>query len=505
MLRDRTSAGPGRRAIGLLVLLIAASGVLAIVNLDTRVVIDDPWHSIAPYRLASLGSLSDPVTWPGEFAEHHLLTRPVYNLLLAGTFQLAGLGVEQGRLLSIVFAALTVIGAFLLAREWYDDRVAWVSALLLSANNLLFLSARTVRPETLLCAAAVFTLFFYFRGRRTGSVWAFAGAGVVSGLGALAHPNMVLVVAAVGLIELVDSGPSRFLRERGLWIYAAAVGFVCAPFVAYVVVLDGPNDFQNFATQYMLQGRSRSLSGWEGVLASLRGELGRYATYASFPYRTAQVLLEVVALGFLARRWAPADRRVWLVILTSVVLFAAIISNKSVRYLAVLVPFMSIAVAAAANEISARFPLRVPASGRFGLTAGGALVAGYFALNFVGNVGLLATTTETRYYEVFEPMREAVPADAVIYGSFVPWFLFADNEYYACGRHSVDDILDEVGPDVLLWDESGYCNKWTPADEAQRLRDEIDRRGTHLSRIEHAYYGAFDVYRLGAEPEGGAQ
>ncbi|OHV35384.1 hypothetical protein BCD49_05135 [Pseudofrankia sp. EUN1h] len=130
-------------------------------------------------------------------------------------------------------AACWVIGAYLLARELFDDVwTALVAAVLLALSPLVLL--HTALPLAYACCAAVLTLAsaLLLRGARTGSRPALIGGGALVGFALLNRPyDVVLVMLPLVLfVAARQRRTPRRLLTRSAW---AALG--AAPLVAVLL------------------------------------------------------------------------------------------------------------------------------------------------------------------------------------------------------------------------------------------------------------------------------
>ncbi len=122
-----------------------------------------------------------------------LFMTPLYTLVLAATYQIAGVSLTTTRLVAAVSGSLTCVVLYLFLRSWYPLRRAIVAPLLLalsyfmlSYNRAGFTESFQLLPLTATAAAVVLST------RRPGWAWA---AGVLFVLGQLAKPSG----AALGL------------------------------------------------------------------------------------------------------------------------------------------------------------------------------------------------------------------------------------------------------------------------------------------------------------------
>jgi hypothetical protein len=170
---------------------------------------------------------------------------PVYPLLLAGAMKLLPFDydIPQGRILrryqpdlllgllnQVLFFALVLL-VFRLARTWFDEPVAWVSALVLAGSELLWRFTLSGLPVLLLMILFVLLLGCLSsveRGAREGTVSArrltllAAWAGALVGLGCLTRYGFGFLLVPV-LVFLIWFCPSRRIVFPAAAVLAFAV------------------------------------------------------------------------------------------------------------------------------------------------------------------------------------------------------------------------------------------------------------------------------------------
>ncbi|MEY2449267.1 MAG: mannosyltransferase, partial [Acidimicrobiaceae bacterium] len=127
----------------------------------------------------------------------------LYHVLLRG-WTVFGTSDFTLRLMSVVFAVLTVPALYAVARRLYDERIAGIAAAVLALNGLLLGYAHELRPYALAAFTATLATLFLLRaldepdrpGRWTAWV-------VAATFAALSHPFGGMIVVAHGIVLLV--------------------------------------------------------------------------------------------------------------------------------------------------------------------------------------------------------------------------------------------------------------------------------------------------------------
>jgi 4-amino-4-deoxy-L-arabinose transferase-like glycosyltransferase len=261
--------------------------------------------------------------------------------LAAAPFGYLARDAETGlRLLSVLSGAALVIPVYLIAKRLWGRRAAVFAGILvaLQPNLLAFSTSALTEPFyslLLLCAA-----FAFLRGMETGALRAFATAGALLALAALARPEAaVFLPLAAAAVLAGRGGPglrapfiSRLARAA---VVAALFAAVCVPYLTLIhaatgrwttgskaaVNLSSPVIWQDglareeYVYSLNAEGSARRIEeiGRENPLGVLWRERGAIAS--RYPGRfwagvrliphllTSPFLLILVPLGLFARRW----------------------------------------------------------------------------------------------------------------------------------------------------------------------------------------------------------
>lgn len=274
---------PARRATALqhiqflpaITAVAAAMHVLLCIGtlLTLRPWIDEAWHAVPGWTLATAGYLGTPAYYdrrvPG--IEHHTYwIMPVYPLLQAAWYQVAPFRLEAARALSVIFSVsgLLLWGSFLL-RMTADRWIAGLFVALLSVDYLLVNSGGFGRPDIVAFAFQAGALAAYAHWRERDLTRAMLLSQTCVVLSGMTHPNGgLLSFLALAIVTL--SLDRRRIEARHL--LAAAIPYAAGAVGWGSYILQSP---QTFFAQYGFQTGMR-FTGLLDPLQGIRDEATRY-------------------------------------------------------------------------------------------------------------------------------------------------------------------------------------------------------------------------------------
>jgi hypothetical protein len=361
-----------------------------------------------------------------------------------------------------------------------------------AVETMVFIAARTVRPEIYLAALEVVSLLFYFTARRDGRTSRFFVAGILTGIALWTHPNALLHAGAMGLLFLVDDR-SKLLLRKPFWVFAGGAVLAFLPYAVYVALNDAANGFAAFWAQLAGRPEEVAKSGW--IFASLRGEWGRFLEYTQFPYRVliVAVYLWVIVAGFRSKN--PILRRIILVCGVYFVLSVILLSNKTIVYSAAFLPLLGLIGGKVFDDVlprrSATGTVPSPRGGRFAV-----LLFVLLSLNEVGgSVYLLYKNRDCSYHRTITELQSAVPKGARVWGSITFWFGFSGQPYrtqYTFFR----DVASFQPEYLILGDREVWSGKAMWSDVRARAEALARERGQLVREISTHCYGDLRVYRI---------
>lgn len=236
----------------------------------------------AAMSLAFDGHLAVKSAGPGEDHESaYLYQMPGYIIVLAAVYKVAGVGLLQGRLLSL---ALACIALLLIWRcgNLISRRVALLSTTLVAVDPLLSSRARengydwmTLVALLGACCILLGTLEkVYISGTPRLSSRLFV-SGLLAAIATSSHVLGVCFVGACVVLLLVGPAPRAWRRYRVRNTATFLTGFVFGIFPVVLYIL---NHLQAFRSQFLFQVMHHKAHD-AGVVLWLRGEFDKYLQY----------------------------------------------------------------------------------------------------------------------------------------------------------------------------------------------------------------------------------
>lgn len=140
-----------------------------------------------------------PVDWEEGYL-NHFYAYPLLVLFDYGAFSLFGVGIIQLKLVPIVFSILTLIFIYLLVKDFYDERVAIISVILLGLNYTYLFYSRVAIPYIPMIFFLILSIFFFCKGKKNSFYYFISSFSVF--LAYLFHP-FALFFLPVGLISSI--------------------------------------------------------------------------------------------------------------------------------------------------------------------------------------------------------------------------------------------------------------------------------------------------------------
>ena len=329
---------------------------------------DEPWLAAASYKLATQGTYGSDLFAGYYGSDRHLYQMPVYSLLQAGVFKVAGLGVFQMRLLPVTFGLLLLLLVFVVGRQIAGPRVGLLAMLLLFGMRLtaVFLFpvwegtgiplldiARISRYDIAVPVFGLAGFWLFNRAEARPRPRLYLLVGVLIGLSSLSHLTGAFWLPALFMVMFYRRGWTLF-RQGTLYFMLGGFLLTWLPWLAYIA-----SGWADFLGQNLLVADRFDVLNPHFYLENLKYEYRRYrslipldvsGTWHVLPFGTAVAMVGIpLALAGMFRRneRRSGDRPFVLgvVLLIQGLLFALLLEKKVYSYLIALWPLATLALA----------------------------------------------------------------------------------------------------------------------------------------------------------------
>lgn len=244
----------------------------------------------------------------------------LYYFLLHGWMRLAGQTPVAVRMPSVLLGLGTVMGAWGLARELFDDRVALLAAAFTAGSPFLIAYSQETRMYALLGFWTVAALWAFLRATRKGRLGAWAAFTVCGALALYSHNLGFLTFAGLGLFVIAHAIAASFLphkegggvEQRRRWALAGktalaglGMALLFAPWLALV-----PSQFGKVEQSYWVTRPDFKALVQTLIVFSFDFENAIFPSGLIAPALFGVLLLLVVVIVQLFRYHAPRDHPV---------------------------------------------------------------------------------------------------------------------------------------------------------------------------------------------------
>jgi 4-amino-4-deoxy-L-arabinose transferase-like glycosyltransferase len=268
-------------SFGLVVAILAALTVVRLIGLKLSVV--DLFFDEAQYW-----------AWSRELAFGYFTKPPLLAWIIAGAEKLCGTSEACIRAPAPIFYFGTSLLIFAIARQLYDDGVAFFAALSVALTPGVAFSARIISTDVPLLFFWALALLAYLKLIGGGDRRWTIVLGVALGLGLLAKYAMLYFLLGIALAAWLDRDARRLLRKPDLWLALAIAALLVAPNIQWNIA-NGLATFRH--TGQNIQGTGLKLN----PLRALEFIGSQFAVFGP--------ILFAVLLGAMVRIASPAMRR----------------------------------------------------------------------------------------------------------------------------------------------------------------------------------------------------
>jgi 4-amino-4-deoxy-L-arabinose transferase-like glycosyltransferase len=179
-----------------------------------------------------------------DFFAFGVYTFPVASSLFQGwVMRFVGANLWGWRFASVLAGTFTVIPLYLLAREWFDRRVAVVAALLMITSPYYLSFARMGYNNSQSLFPVVLCLYFWSLGYKRASSLYYWLAGIAAGLGFYTYPaswlGLVTVISVMILFTLIRRIQVRQALPT-IMIFVTSITVTALPRIVYGASSDNP-------------------------------------------------------------------------------------------------------------------------------------------------------------------------------------------------------------------------------------------------------------------------
>lgn len=336
--------------------------LLYLFNLDKFPTIqnDENWFANPAYMLVVNGKLGTTLMYGLYNMQNFTYWQPpLYLLLLAVSFKLLGLGVVQGRIVSVFLGFMSMIFTYLLAKEYYNENVGIIAAALLTFNFLFLYASRTMRMEIAVVCFTLISVFVVTLALERSKMSYFFISGIFAMLASLSHPNGIITILIIFIVIFVYKysysnnilqSIRSFLKEKGIYIYSSALILTSIPYIIYISL-----NFSSFKEQFMFNIGTSVSSPINNILLEPTRYITDFYTWLSANVSTSPlgfdfifliiVFISLFGIIFAYKNKIFGDKVILSIFLSQIILFAVIVSHKSFLYVSIILPFWSILIA----------------------------------------------------------------------------------------------------------------------------------------------------------------
>lgn len=432
---------------------------------------DDNLFSNPAYILVTQGKLGTTLMYGFYNMQNFTYWQPpVYILLLAVSFKLLGLGVIQGRLVSVSLGFITMIFTYLLGKEYYNKNVGIIAASIVTFNLLIFYVSRTMRMEIAVACFTVISIFLITLALKKSNMYYYFLSGIFSMLTLLSHPNGLITIITVymtifvwkytSISNNIKKSLNSFFKEKGVYLYSLALIVTSIPYLLYISL-----DFASFKEQFTFNVGSSIFNPISNVLLEPNRYVNEFDIFLNNNFALSFLEFSIIFLGVVlvtlvavsyARKYRKREDTIILTILISqMILFGILVYHKFFIYLCVMVPFWAILIARSfyngdsdGKTTKNLFKRRIVAI----------LILAIVIIPNLAAIGYVLSNNYD-YYSVEVYASSYIPHNATIIGDLNYYMAFAnDYNYYALPLdwspfHETEyDTLRTINPDYIICD-----------------------------------------------------
>jgi 4-amino-4-deoxy-L-arabinose transferase-like glycosyltransferase len=414
--------------IGLVVIaLVYLHNALPYLTMMPRVNVDEPWLMERAFQVIRTGVPSQPMLG----LRTAYLLQVGYGYLLAPWMAVLGVGLFQARLFNVTLGLGILLLVASIGRRVAGHTSGLMAALFLALDSNFLggvRNARTDIPSVFFLTAA---LAAYLTGRQRSSRLWFAVSGASLGIAMLVHGNAFWAGAILLAWYLMDYGRRALVVSYGYWFLGGLL-LTFGPYLAVVLArwADMRVQIGNFAgdrvpawrPSVVLHQATLELQRYKGWYFGLVTNAVPNPLLWAFQAATIVGVVALLVRSAMRANAAEVDRlgarRLLILVLGSVVIFAGFINNKVPVYMPHLLIGFALAGGFAVSELASLVPRRAAIAAPLLLAAYAVAGVAYYEKWYAS-----ARKSELTSYEDTEAtLRALVPAG--------PKYLYASPQFW---------------------------------------------------------------------------
>jgi hypothetical protein len=434
----------------------------------------------------------DPV-----FQHDPLYKGGLQQLTVGLSFRLLGLGLYQGRLVSLIWGGLLLVMTFLAGRRLYGPACGYIAVVLLAASQPWLVSSHIIRPDIVVATLVMAGLYCALRGLQEGGRPWHLLAGLCLGLSFDVHPNSLAFMPMIGFCYVSRYGWRAVLKSDA-WLYVAGIGVGALYYIAVRIAPDPMHFVEAF--QYWIGVDKRPPITTTRGGGAIDAELGRWTQYLGHRWMEAALLgVGVVTAVIRMIRLRKLDP-VFAGLVAAIVVFTILISSKTEFYMILFFPSLILLVAAAIADVGEQLQgQRFLASALVVLLAIGVMG---FEDNFRDVIQAAADFQERDYTVLSNELQGVIPAGSRVVAPPVFWIGLSRQPYYLDyvdfyvwervrreRNVSWDQFLTEINPQYVILDSKAKSQVGTNT----RF---LEQNAELVASFRHVSYTRVEVWKM---------
>ena len=407
---------------------------------------------------------------------------PVYYLFLGISFKIFGLGVTQGRIISVAFGLISLLFAYKIANKLYNKKIGLITVSLLMFNPVMFLAGREMRMEIAVTAFVLISVYLLIIGLENNSKYYFLFSGIFGGLAILSHPNGLHIFIFVPILLFFILKNKKSDKQIGLFLGGGIL--ISIPYILYILT-----DLSGFYSQFSTNVGYSGLN----ILHNIQYEPIRYIRYINLYGGTIieipnWFLIKLLLIGgligytlyYILTRREYGDK----IILTFTIswcIFISLFTSYNILYLCIVFPFVSIMLASLFYKTK-ESPSRQYNVKKHIHRIVSIMLLGFLIVNIIYCPTLLYATKDYDYYQITDEIRNIIPENATVIAPGKLWIGMYDYEYHAyqvinlrmMNGEEFCDIMEDLSPEYMILDEI-WKNTFTTKPTSPKIINELSK------------------------------